>query len=289
VSGDTTTFDEVADRVWVARYRWFDVNVTLVGGSAGALVVDTYASGAAAREVVADLRQLTAAPAVVGIVNTHEHFDHTFGNATMLQAFGPLPVHAHEVAAARTHAAGERIKTAYAADSDDPRRDEVLATDVVPADHTFATRAVVDLGDRQVDLVHPGRGHTGGDVVVRISGADAVLAGDLVEESAPPSIGADAYPLEWPRTLDRVLAMLGPATVVVPGHGAVVDRAFVRRQRTELGAVVDTIRRLHGRGVPPDHATDAAEWPWPREALTVAVQRGYAHLEPDRVASTTDG
>ena len=29
-------FTEVADRVWVARYAWFDVNVSVVAGSAPA-------------------------------------------------------------------------------------------------------------------------------------------------------------------------------------------------------------------------------------------------------------
>ena len=37
-------FVEVADRVWVARYEWFDVNVSVVAGTAGLLVVDTSAS-----------------------------------------------------------------------------------------------------------------------------------------------------------------------------------------------------------------------------------------------------
>ena len=40
-------FTEVGDRVWVARYEWFDVNVTLVEGSRGLVVVDTHASAAA--------------------------------------------------------------------------------------------------------------------------------------------------------------------------------------------------------------------------------------------------
>ena len=34
----------MADRVWVARQEWFDLNVCLVGGAAGLLVVDTQAS-----------------------------------------------------------------------------------------------------------------------------------------------------------------------------------------------------------------------------------------------------
>lgn len=198
-------FREIADRVWMARYPWFDLNVTVVAGSRGAVVVDTHASEVAAGEVVDDLSRVTAAGPVVAIVNTHEHFDHTFGNGAMLQAFGAVGVHAHEVAAARTVSSGDRVKQHYAADPDAPRREEVLATEIVPADRTFSSTAVLDLGDRQVELVHPGRGHTGGDVVVRVADADVVLAGDLVEESAPPFIGDDAYPLEWPGALDVVL------------------------------------------------------------------------------------
>ena len=66
------------------------------------------------------------------------------------------------------------------------------------ADHTFSSVRSIDLGDRVVELVHPGRGHTGGDLVVRVPDADVLLAGDLVEESAPPSYGPDCFPLDWP-------------------------------------------------------------------------------------------
>ena len=94
------TFTEIADRVWVARYEWFDVNVTVVRGSAGLLVVDTHASARAAREVVDEVRALGAGE-LVAVVNTHEHFDHTFGNGAFRAAYGDIPIHAHEVAAAR--------------------------------------------------------------------------------------------------------------------------------------------------------------------------------------------
>ncbi|MCB8957556.1 MAG: MBL fold metallo-hydrolase [Nocardioides sp.] len=271
------TFTEVADRVWVARYEWFDVNVTLVGGDRGLLVVDTHASAAAAATVVDDVRHLGAGD-VVGIVNTHEHFDHTFGNGTVRAAYGGVPIHAHETAAERTVAAGERIKAAYAADPDDPHRDEVLRTQVVPADRTFSSALALDLGDRLVELVHPGRGHTGGDLVVRVPDADVLLAGDLVEESAPPSYGEDSWPMDWPLALDVVLGLTTPGTVVVPGHGAPVDRAFVEDQRNTIGIVAETVRDLAGRGIPVDRALDVGEWPWPREGLADAVRRGYEQL-----------
>ena len=79
------------------------------GGSSGLLVVDTHASAVAAREVIEDVRALGAGE-VAAVVNTHEHFDHTFGNGVFLAEYGDIPVHAHEVAAENTVPAGERIK-----------------------------------------------------------------------------------------------------------------------------------------------------------------------------------
>src|SRR4051812_36882696 len=126
-------FVEIAHDVWVGRYEWFDVNVTLVRGGAGLLVVDTHASAEAARAVIDDVRALGAGD-VVAVVNTHEHFDHTFGNGAFRAAYGAIPLHAHEVAAERTIAAGERIKALYDEpdNREDPHREEVRATDIVP-------------------------------------------------------------------------------------------------------------------------------------------------------------
>ena len=276
-------FTEVADRVWVARHEWFDVNVTVVGSERGLLLVDTHASAAAAREVVDDVRALGRGD-VVAVVNTHEHFDHTFGNGTVLAAYGAVPVHAHEEAAARTVAAGERIKALYdePENRDDPHRAEVLETEIVPAGETFSSARVLDLGDRAVELLHLGRGHTAGDLVVRVPDADVLLAGDLVEESAvrdaTPGFGSDCYPLEWPLTLDLVLGLLTAGSVVVPGHGAPVGIDFVEQQRGDVGVVAETIRDLAGRGVPVVEALDAAPWPFPSHYLADAVRRGYEHL-----------
>jgi glyoxylase-like metal-dependent hydrolase (beta-lactamase superfamily II) len=269
-------FAEVAPRVWVARHEWMDVNVTLVGGDRGLLLVDTHSSGLAARGVVEDVRRLGAGE-VLAVVNTHEHWDHTFGNAEVRAAYGPVPIHAHEWAAEHTVEAGERVQSRFA-DSDDPHAAEVIATVPLPADHTFSSTRVLDLGDRVVELVHPGRGHTAGDLVVRIPDADALLAGDLVEESGPPAYGSDSWPLEWPLSLDIVLGLSTSSSVVVPGHGAPVGRDFVEEQRNAIGIVAETIRDLAGRGVPLAQAVEAAEWPFPPGALTHAVARGYQQL-----------
>lgn len=270
-------FTEVADRVWVARHEWCDVNVTVVGGERGVLLVDTLGSSAAARSMVEGVRRLGAGE-VVAVVNTHWHYDHAFGNDAVLTAYGAVPVHAHETAAAELGQWGPEVQRRLAEDPAEPHAAEVAATRLVLPNRTFSSARVLDLGDRAVELVHPGRGHTGGDLVVRVPDADVLLAGDLVEESAPPSYGDDAWPLEWPLSLDIALGLLTSCSVVVPGHGAPVDRDFVEQQRNEIGIVAETIRDLAGRGVPVSEALDAAEWPFPAGGLADAVRRGYEHL-----------
>ena len=276
-------FVEVADRCWVARHRWFDVNVSVVGGEHGLLVVDTHASERAGRQVAELVAALPGE--VVAVVNTHEHFDHTFGNGVF--ARDGIPVHAHETAAARTVEAGEQILRLYDDEPDDPHREEVQATEIVAATETFSSVKVLDLGGRPVELLHLGRGHTGGDCVVRVEDADLMLAGDLVEETVRegsvsttpvPGFGSDCYPMEWPATLDLLISLLTSTTIVVPGHGLPVGKDFVDDQRVAIGTVAETIRDLASRGVTVADALDAASWPFPQQDLDDAVRRGYEHL-----------
>lgn len=274
-----SAFTEIADRVWVSRRDAFDVNVALIEGEAGLVVVDTYTSAAGAERVLADLRRVSSAP-IRHAVNTHVHFDHSFGNGVFARQGAELI--AHEAAAAGLPAHAEEIRREAAAEPAEPVHPEIAATEPVVPGRTLSSVLALDLGDRTVEVVHPGRGHTDGDVIVIVPDAGVLLAGDLVEESAAragvPGFGPDCFPLEWPLSLDLVLGLTTPSTVVVPGHGAPVGQDFVTEQRAAIGVVAETIRDLAGRGIPADQALGAAEWPYPREELAHAVARGYAQL-----------
>jgi glyoxylase-like metal-dependent hydrolase (beta-lactamase superfamily II) len=273
-------FAEVADRVWVARYEWVDANVTAIGGRGGLAVVDTHGSTAAGRDVLADLARLGVGP-VTHVVNSHWHWDHTFGNAAFREATAHLPIHAHEEAAAWLGEHGDDVKRRFAESSDDPHRADVAATEIVVPDTTFAASLALDLGDRLLELAHLGRGHTSGDIVARVADADVLIVGDLVEESAKPWIGLDSWPLEWPAALDVILESVTEHTLVIPGHGLVVDRAFVRAQREELAQIARTLEALVRLGVPAELAAREGEWPWDvDERIHNAVARGYAYLSP---------
>jgi glyoxylase-like metal-dependent hydrolase (beta-lactamase superfamily II) len=270
-----TEFAEVGDGVFVLRYPVLDVNATLVLGEGVALLVDTLATPAQAAELAAAARRVTRVP--WALVNTHHHFDHTFGNAA-LAGDPPCDIWAHEETVSLLRARPEAVRReAY---EEALRLAPDLAAELAEAPILAPNRAVhrestVDLGGRPVLLRHLGRAHTAGDLIVHVPDADVIVAGDLVEEGAPPSFG-DAYPLEWPEALAALLRLTTPGTVVVPGHGAAVGPNFVKGQHEELAALDWLIRDGHLDGAPV--AAVAAKAPFGPDAARVAVRRGYAEL-----------
>lgn len=252
----STGWQEVADGVLVRRHRSLDLNCGLVLGDGACLVVDTRAHLGEAADLVAAVRAVTRHPWTV--VNTHAHYDHCFGNA----AFRPAAVWGSRGCADALRTGGEAQRAAVAAGLDAAEAALVRAAPIDPPDSLVDDVAVLDIGGREVVLRHLGRGHTDHDLVVEVetSGDGTVLfAGDLVEEGAPPAF-EDAWPVEWPATLGRLHALArGP---VVPGHGAVVDAAFVGAQREELLAVVSALRE--GR-------LDAG--PYPEATMATAASR----------------
>ncbi len=278
-------FVEVADRVLVARYPQWDVNVGLVVGSSGALVVDTRSSTVQGLEIIDHVALLRLGVPVTTVVNTHVHFDHTFGNG----AFPAAAIHAHDRVAATFVADAERLKALARADPQDAPElgytaqdvRDLLATSPRGPDRHFATAATIDLGERRVELRHTGRGHTDGDISVHVPDVGVTFLGDLIEESAPPSLGGDSWPLDWPVTLEAHETRLPDGGVVVPGHGRPVDRGFVARQRDGLAALAAVVRERHADGVPLAAAQQEpdARLSQPLERLADAFARGYAHLD----------
>ena len=277
-------FVEIGDGVLLARYPQWDVSVGLVVGRERALVVDTRGSEVQGHEVVHDLHRLGLPVPVTVVVNTHVHYDHTFGN----RAFGEATIHAHERVGETFEADAERLKARFRADPD-PGPDasytaqdvrDLLATVPRGPDVTFAMSAGLDLGDRVVHLAHAGRGHTDGDIRIWVPDAAVVFLGDLIEESADPSLGTDSWPLDWAATLDQHLAALPSDAVVVPSHGTLLDTAFVARQRDEMAAVADVLRERHAAGVPLSDAQQEPDGrlPYPLPWLAEAFARGYAQL-----------
>jgi glyoxylase-like metal-dependent hydrolase (beta-lactamase superfamily II) len=266
-------WDEIADGVLVRRHRRLDLNVGLVIGGERCLVVDTRESHAQARDLMAAIRRVTALPWVV--VNTHAHYDHVFGN----HVFAPSVIWGHDRCAEVVERYGDiqraLVHRAVTEHGDEALAAELTEVEITAPNRTFADAVTVDLGGVRVDLRHLGRGHTDNDIVAHVPGGP-LFAGDLVEEGAPPAVD-DAFPLDWPVTLDALLELVdGP---VVPGHGAVVDRGFVEGQAAVLTATAVAAREAFAAGLQPDAA--ARTVPLPEEVAVTAVARAFRQLRGD--------
>ncbi len=169
----------------------------------------------------------------VSVVNTHDHWDHFFGNATFARAgvteFFASPQCIRDMQASawvQFHEVPSDLEPDLPADPS-----ELL----VPMTEVTEGATFNDLGVGFADLDVTARvlsGHTEGDLVL-VAGHVA-LVGDLVEEGAPPALGDDATPFRWAQNLERLLKD-PQVTVFAPGHGRPVDREYVTRQAGVIG------------------------------------------------------
>ncbi|MGW5324734.1 MBL fold metallo-hydrolase [Streptomyces sp. NPDC004014] len=233
VTWEELGWERLADGVGRCRLPGWDCTSGLVLGAGTALMVDagsSLAEGARLRERA----QRLAGHRVTHLALTHPHFDHVFGAAALAgaevyAAVGADAALAHEREELRLDAVRNGLP---AADADE-------AVDALaPPRHLVCGEWTLDLGDgRQALLANVGPGHTAHDLAVLVPGdPEVVFCGDLVEESGEPQAGPDAVPARWPDALDRLLSLGGEDALYVPGHGAVVDAPFVRRQRDVLAA-----------------------------------------------------
>jgi cyclase len=164
------------------------------------------------------------------IVNTHHHGDHTGGNAKFLPAV--------EIVAqmnARKHMIEGKMPG--------------------PPSIVFRDEADIFLGGKEVRAIYNGRGHTDGDIAVYFPAERTVHLGDLMagtngvsnptmDYSSGASIG------DWPSTLDAVLQL--DFDTVIPGHGAVTDKAGLLAHRNKVANIRDRVRGMLREGKSKD-------------------------------------
>ncbi|MFI9624661.1 MBL fold metallo-hydrolase [Streptomyces sp. NPDC052042] len=224
------------------RLPGWDATTALVAGARGVLLLDT---GSTLREGagIRDGARALLGREVTHIALSHPHFDHVLGTAAFpgTREAGDVRVYG---AAGLTDLLGSGDGAAALRDDavrhgvPGPDAAEAAAALVAPR-HEVRDELTLDLGGgRRVLLANLGPAHSGHDLVAVVPGSPTVVfCGDLVEESGEPQAGPDAVPARWPAALDRLLALGGEDAVYVPGHGAVVDAAFVRDQRDRLAAL----------------------------------------------------
>ena len=92
---------------------------------------------------------------------------------------------------------------------------------------TFDGSMSVYLGNRRVDLMHLGRAHTAGDIVINVPDQNVMFTGDIVEYHSACYCG-DGHFADWGDTLDNIKSF--EVDAIAPGRGdALVGQDMVNR------------------------------------------------------------
>jgi glyoxylase-like metal-dependent hydrolase (beta-lactamase superfamily II) len=249
-------------------------NGGIIAGRKGVLLVEGHFQPAGAAFEVEAARALSRAP-IRGAVNTHYHFDHTFGNAAYAEQ--KIPIIAHQRTAElmkqrygtwkgadeKQVLAALESRIARAADPTRRQRAEadrnaarqqfgaVQQTTLTYPTELLTANQRVDLGGITAVLeLHPG--HTPADLIVYVPERDVIFTGDLLFNGAYP-VAIDANISAWRKALHHLLG-IGKRTRFVPGHGAVCDAEPLRAEAAVLDDLTQHAAKMLQEGAPLEEA-----------------------------------
>jgi glyoxylase-like metal-dependent hydrolase (beta-lactamase superfamily II) len=257
------------------------VNLTshamLIVGEHDLLVVDSHVSPNAGMALIDAIKNVSEKP-VRYLINTHYHFDHAHGNQVFPQ---DVEIIGHTYTRQKLN--GElgnvleestfisftegvpgqvaALQQQLAQETDAARRAELEGRSgtaqahltslgyIIPTppnitiDESMSIYQTVNGGGREIQILHMGRGHTGGDVVVFLPEEKIVFTGDLMVPFIPYM--GDAHVDEWPATLEQLKAL--DFDTLLPGHGPIVQGKerinFLQAYLRDLWTNTDALRR----------------------------------------------
>ena len=276
-----------------------DGNSGFIVNQDGVVVIDAPESSA---EVLAAIRKVTKKP-IRTVINTHWHDDHIIGNQVYRDASPRVQFIAHEATRDYLPVAGLRAREGMLegapqgveylkgllASGKGPdgspltsEERESMESDVRLVEHylhvvpkteivlpTTVVRDSLTLrsGGREIRVLHPGRGHTSGDLVVFLPRERIVFTGDLVVWPIPLVGGDQSHVAEWSGTLERVRSL--GARTIVPGHGPVEREDSYPRQLAGLfAAVTDQTRSAAREGKSLEETRSRVDLSSYRDALS---------------------
>ena len=235
-------------------------NIALSTGTDGSVLVDTQFAPLNAK-ILAAVRAAGGSD-VKYVINTHWHGDHTGGNEPLGQAGALIIAHDNVLARMSTEqfmaAFNQRVPPSPA-----------VARPVV----TFPTRTTFRLNGDVVQIVHVENAHTDGDSIVHFTNANVIHTGDTYMKDVYPfiDVGSNGSIDGFIASADAVLSRSDANTKIIPGHGALANKADMQRFHDMLVAVRGKIQALIDQGMSEDEVVAAG----PTAELDAAWGQGF--------------
>ena len=216
-------------------------NLGVSVGEDGAFLIDDQFAPMTGR-IHAAIAEFTDQP-LRYVLNTHWHGDHTGSNANFGAAGHVIVAHDN----VRVRMSSDQYHLFFKAGSP-PSPPEALPVITFSASMTFHFNGDV------IRLEHVPDAHTDGDAIFYFEKADVMHTGDAFINRGYPLIdiasgGSIAGQIE---ATNRMLEMIGPDTIVIPGHGPLADKVRMTAIRDMLIAARAAVAELIDQGLSLD-------------------------------------
>lgn len=229
---------KVADNFYTLEGQGGTIGV--LAGPQGVLMVDTQFAPLSDK-IAAAVKQISPNP-IRFVINTHVHGDHTGGNVN----FGKMGA----TIFARDELRDRLINPAPGPNGQPGTPTPEVGLPVV----TYEGKVTIHLDGETVDLIPIRKAHTDGDTMVYFHNADVLMTGDFYRSIGYPNIDrANGGSLDGMLTgLAQVVALAGPNTKIIPGHGPTVDRTAVQAHRDVILGIRNEVAKLMQQGKTSD-------------------------------------
>ncbi|MEQ8292816.1 MAG: MBL fold metallo-hydrolase [Roseovarius sp.] len=277
----TISFTEVGNGLWAFTAEG-DPNSGVIIGDDSVMIVEAQATPRLANKVIEKVREVTDKP-ITHLVMTHYHAVRVLGAS----AYGAPQIIMGDTARAMVAERGQEDW-----DSEFQRFPRLFeGHESIPGltwpTTTFSDSMTVYLGNRRVDLMHLGRAHTAGDIVIHVPDENVMFTGDIVEYHSACYCG-DGHFSDWGDTLDEIKWF--DVDAIAPGRGdALMGRemvnAAIENTRDFVESTYRPAARVAARGGTLKEAWDAVRAACDPKFSDYAI---YEHCLPFNVARAYD-
>ena len=212
-------------------------NMGLSAGDDATFLVDDQFAPLTER-ITAAIAKIAAHP-VKFVVNTHWHFDHTGGNENLARQGVVIVAHDNVY---------KRMSTDQLIDF--LKMKEAAAPHVALPVVTFGDALAFHLNGDDIQVMHVAPAHTDGDSIVVFAKSNVIHMGDTYFSGMYPFVDTSSGGRidGMVAACDRVLAIAGDDTKIIPGHGPLSSKAELRAWRDMLAAISARIHRMVADG-----------------------------------------
>jgi len=277
----TISFTEIGDGLYAFTAEG-DPNSGVIIGDDSVMIIEAQATPRLAQKVIDCVRTVTDKP-ITHLALTHYHAVRVLGAS----AFGTPNIIMSDVARSMVVERGQEDW-----DSEFGRFPRLFeGHESIPGltwpSTVFSQSMSVYLGNRRVDLMHLGRAHTAGDIVIHVPDQNVMFTGDIVEYHSACYCG-DGHFNDWGDTLDAIRYF--DVDAIAPGRGdALIGKEMVNKAientRDFVSSTYQPVERIAARGGSLKEAWDAVRTECDPKFSDYAI---YEHCLPFNVARAYD-